>query len=137
MKLAFIIRPNSFDKWRNSYPAIMLFLGALQNKFQTVDIYTTVKDELFEQAFKNYSLIYQGEPPENYYDYILSFENSVLLSEYNFVDTTNYNYTVNYITSKNYNSNNNFYYCTSEVYFNKINYNSINIIVDYICIRNI
>ena len=127
MNIIIVISKSDFDKWKMSYPSFILFLGTLKNKFQVIHMYIDFdyNDALYKQIFSEYLI---DDLDVNSYDYILHFYNSIILSEYDFINT-NLNNSINYIVSKKFVSHPGFYYNPK---INKEYAPLTNIIVDYI-----
>ena len=141
MSIAIVINQEDFSSWNMSYPSFMLFLGYLKNQYTNVDLYIpwNCEDTNFIECLKNFNLkVNEQVPSENQYSFIVNWFNSIILSQYNFVDTQFFN-SINYIVSKKYTSHPNFYYCNSQIYFaeNKDYYIKNNLIVDYVFSKNI
>jgi hypothetical protein len=141
MSIAVIINEEDFSSWTMTYPSFILFLSFLQNQYTSVDIYIPFKceDTNFIQSLKNFNVkVNEQVPSENEYTFIINWYNSIILSQYNFVDIQYFS-SVNYIVSRKYNSHPNFYYCNSEIYFseNKDYFIKNNLIVDYIYTKSI
>jgi hypothetical protein len=141
MSIAVIINEEDFEKWNMNYPSLILFLSNLMNDFETVDLYIPFdcQDTNFIQSLKNFNLkVNEQVHSENEYTFIVNYYNSIILSQYNFVDTQFFN-SINYIVSRKYNSHPNFYYCNSQIFFseNKDYFIKNNLIVDYIYTKSI
>ena len=128
MKICIVINKSNFEKWKMSYPSFELFLGTLRSKFELTHMYIDFDctDELYKQIFEKYLI---NDLDVNSYDFILNYYNSIILSEYDFINT-NLNNSINYIVSKKFISHPGFYYNNPKI--NKQYAPLTNILVDYI-----